>query len=134
MSNETAQSSKGRAIKAYIKVMELIISAAVKPIQRALLSLGDQPERLINTIKTPPSHLLRMQRCNAAIYNICARLPIILWVGTIESWIKQQQQQQPIAILFAICGALLASNSDKKYRAGPKETIQDNETLKEIQI
>lgn len=91
MSNETAQSSKGRAIKAYIKLMELIISAAIKPIQRTVLSFGDQPERLINTIKTPPSHVLRMQRCNTAIYDISARLPVILWVGTIESWIKKKK-------------------------------------------
>lgn len=127
MSNETAQSSKGRAIKAYIKLMELIISAAIKPIQRTVLSFGDQPERLINTIKTPPSHVLRMQRCNTAIYDISARLPIILWVGTIESWIKKKKQQQ-----FTICGALLASYSEKKYRDFPKETIRDNEKIKEI--
>lgn len=44
MSNETAQPSKGRAIKAYIKLIELIISAAIKPIQRAVLSFGDRPE------------------------------------------------------------------------------------------
>lgn len=88
-SNERAQSSKGRAIKADIKLMELIISAAIKPIQRAALSFGDQPERFINTIKTPPSHVLTMQRCNTEIYNISARLPIILWVRTIASWIKK---------------------------------------------
>lgn len=85
MSNETAQSSKGRAIKAYIKLMELIISAAIKPIQRAVLSFGDQPERLINTIKTSPSQVLKMQRGNTTIYNISTRLPIILWVGTIKN-------------------------------------------------
>lgn len=69
MSNETAQSSKGRAIKAHIKLMELLISAAIKPIQRAVLSFGDQPEGFINTINTPLSHVLRMQRCNTAIHN-----------------------------------------------------------------
>lgn len=42
MSNETLQSSKGRAIKAYIKLMELIISASIKRIERAALSFGDQ--------------------------------------------------------------------------------------------
>lgn len=76
MSNETVQSSKGRAIKAYIKLMELIISAAIKPFQRAVLSFGDQPERLINNNNTPPSHLLRTPCCNRA--NISASLAVIL--------------------------------------------------------
>lgn len=58
MSNETLQSSKGRAIKAYIKLMELIISASIKRIERVVLSFGDQQGRLINTNKTPPSHIL----------------------------------------------------------------------------
>lgn len=86
MSNETVQSSKGRAIKAYIKLMELIISAAIKPFQRAALSFGDQPERLINNNNTPPSLLLRTPCCNRA--NICASLAVILWVGAGESCIK----------------------------------------------
>lgn len=42
MSNETLQSSKGTAIKAYIKLMELIISASIKRIERDVLSSGDQ--------------------------------------------------------------------------------------------
>lgn len=50
MSNETLQSSKGRAIKAYIKLMELVISASIKRIERVVLS-GDQHGRLINTNK-----------------------------------------------------------------------------------
>ena len=37
MSNETLQSSKGTAIKAYIKLMELVISASIKRIERVVL-------------------------------------------------------------------------------------------------
>ncbi len=55
MSNETLQSSKGTAIKAYIKLMELVISASIKRIEGVVLSFGDQHGRLINTNKTPPS-------------------------------------------------------------------------------
>lgn len=120
MSNETVQSSKGRAIKAYIKLMELIISATIKPFQRTALSFGDQPQRLINNNNTPPSHLLRTLRCNRA--NISASLPIILRVGAVESCIKKQQQ--PISG-FTICTAPQTPNSANKYREALQETTQE---------
>lgn len=56
MSNETLQSSKGRAIKAHIKLMELVISGSIKRIQRVVHSFGDHQGRLINTHNAPPSH------------------------------------------------------------------------------
>lgn len=121
MSNETVQSSKGRVIKAYIKLMELIISAAIKPFQRAVLSFGDQPERLINTTNTPPSLLLRTPCCNGA--NIAARLPIILRVGAVERCIKKQQQ--PISRRFTICTAPQTPNSQKKNREALQGTTQE---------
>lgn len=62
MSNETLQSSKGTAIKAYNKLMELVISASIKRIERVVLSFGDQRGRSIDTNKTPPSHILPIQR------------------------------------------------------------------------
>lgn len=46
MSNETIQSSKGRVIKAYIKLMELVINASIPQIERVVLDLGDQNRRL----------------------------------------------------------------------------------------
>lgn len=54
MSNETLQSSKGRAIKAHIKLMELVIRGSIKGIQRAVSRTGDQCRRLINTWRTAP--------------------------------------------------------------------------------
>lgn len=41
MSNETLQSSKGTVIKAFIKLMELVISASFKWIERVVLSFSD---------------------------------------------------------------------------------------------
>lgn len=57
MSNEMLQSSKGRTIKAYIKLMELVISASIKRIEEAALSFGDQHGRLISSDQSPPSHI-----------------------------------------------------------------------------
>lgn len=57
MSNETLQSSKGTAIKAYIKLMELVISASIKQSEGVVLPFGDQHGRLINNNKTPASHI-----------------------------------------------------------------------------
>lgn len=61
MSNETLQSSKGRAIKAYINLMELIISASIKRLERVVLPFGDQQGRFIDTNNTPPSHIPLIQ-------------------------------------------------------------------------
>lgn len=41
MSNEMLQSSKGTLIKAYIKLMEPVISGAIKRIEMVVLSFGD---------------------------------------------------------------------------------------------
>lgn len=48
MSNETLQSSKGRAIKAHIKLMGLVIRGSIKRIRRAASRFGDRCRRLIN--------------------------------------------------------------------------------------
>lgn len=73
MSNETLQSSKGTAIKAYIKLMELVISASIKRIERVVLPFGDQNGRLIDTNATPPSHILPVwcpRSCPTAVFRI----------------------------------------------------------------
>lgn len=73
MSNETLQSSKGTAIKAYIKLMELVISASIKRIERVVLSSGDRYRRLINACcsnKTPPSHIAPVSELIQSSYGI----------------------------------------------------------------
>lgn len=47
MSNEMLQSSKGTVIKAYNKLMELVISGAIKWIEMDVLFFGDPPRRRI---------------------------------------------------------------------------------------
>jgi len=58
MSNEMLQSSKGKAIKAYSKLMELVISGSIKRIKIFVLSFGDLHWRWISSKKIPPSHFL----------------------------------------------------------------------------
>lgn len=78
MSNETLQSSKGRAIKAHIKLMELVIRGSIKGIQRAASCTGDQCRRLINTWRAAPM----WQRW----VDVLDRLPTILRGGELQNF------------------------------------------------